>query len=110
MKLIVHEIADPSKHEGDVQGEPATCVICFGRGRYALIFPDGAVSGYQPAYTLCNTCAGDEAVIKRLEENSDRVLAWEKAHIYGAALISENSPRIIWPDARVHKALEDGGG
>ena len=65
MTLTIEEIGDPSNHHG-------RCVECGNRPRYLAVLPADSAPETRGAFTLCNSCANDCAVLDKLAAIAER--------------------------------------
>jgi hypothetical protein len=59
MKLTIEEIPDPRNH-------PGPWVECGNRPRYLAVLPVDSTGETRGAFTLCNDCGKDAALLDRL--------------------------------------------
>jgi hypothetical protein len=59
MKLAIEEIPDPRSHRG-------RCVECGNPPRYLAVLPADGTGETRGAFTLCNDCGKDAALLDRL--------------------------------------------
>jgi hypothetical protein len=74
MKLSIEEIPDPRNHHPPWRSKPE-CIVCGGWPRYFAVITESATKA---AYTLCNDCAIDEALLDRLGATAERIVEVER--------------------------------